>query len=510
VPADGRGPGADAFGAAIVDRVSQPVLVVDHEGLIRFANPTALIALGFPDASDLLCENRHKAIHYRRPDGSDFPVGQCHLQLPRATGHTAHAEDWFVRRDGSLFPVEYWSAPVSMPGGRGTVVAFTDVSERRRTESALSEQDVILSAPGQPVLLVKHAGEITYVNRAAVAVLGFGDECELIGQNAHQLVHYKHPDGSPYPVGDCPAARVTDTGEPLDLAEDWWVRKDSSMIPVACAAVPIEAAGGFDCAIAFTDMTARLAAEQSARECEVAKAWAFTGYVRDITARRRAERELMASRARLVTAFDAARQRLTRDLHDGAQQRFVSTIISLQLAQQRWEADPGHARELLDVALDDARRGIDELREIAAGIHPVLLTRRGLGAALSALTSRLSFPVELQLPERRLPARIEESVYFFCSEALTNVVKHARASCASVRVAVAGGQCTVEVRDDGVGGAMARSDTSGLTGLRDRIGTLNGGMDIISPAAGDADARGAGSGGTVLRAWIPLPCGPGG
>src|SRR4029077_1642479 len=111
----------------------------------------------------------------------------------------------------------------------------------------------------------------------------------------------------------------------------------------------------------------------------------FTGYIRDITDRQRAAQELMASRARLVTAFDAARQRLSRDLHDGAQQRFVSTIISLQLAQQEWGAEPRRAGKRLGVALEDARRGIDELREIAAGIHPVLLTRRGLGAALSAL-----------------------------------------------------------------------------------------------------------------------------
>jgi signal transduction histidine kinase len=202
----------------------------------------------------------------------------------------------------------------------------------------------------------------------------------------------------------------------------------------------------------------------------------------------------MASRARLVTASDAARQRVTRDLHDGAQQRFVTTLINLQLAEQKWESVPERARELLGLAIQDTRQGIEDLREIAAGIHPAILTQRGLAAAVDALAARLPVPVQSQIPERRLTAPVEASVYFFCSEALTNVVKHAQATSAQVRVEVSDGNCAVEVRDDGVGGARPRSAASGLTGLRDRIGALNGVMDIISPEAG----------GTVLRAVIPL------
>jgi signal transduction histidine kinase len=123
------------------------------------------------------------------------------------------------------------------------------------------------------------------------------------------------------------------------------------------------------------------------------------------------------------------------------------------------------------------------------------LTQRGLSAALAALTGRLPVPVQLDLPRDRLPAPIEASVYFFCAEALTNVVKHARASSAWVTVATDGERCEVEVRDDGIGSAQARSDSSGLTGLRDRIGALNGVMNIVAPAEG----------GTVLHAAIPLP-----
>ena len=121
---------------------------------------------------------------------------------------------------------------------------------------------------------------------------------------------------------------------------------------------------------------------------------------------------------------------MTRDLHDGAQQRLVSTIIGLQLAQRKWVTEPRRARELIDLALSDATHGMAELRELAAGIHPAILTQRGLAAALAALTGRLPVPVQLDLPRDRLPAPVEASVYFFCAEALTNVVKHARASSA--------------------------------------------------------------------------------
>ena len=182
----------------------------------------------------------------------------------------------------------------------------------------------------------------------------------------------------------------------------------------------------------------------------------FTAYVRDITDRQRAEKELIASRARLVTASDAARQRVTRDLHDGAQQRLVATLINLQLAEQRWDSAPHRARELLSQALMDARRGIEDLRELASGLHPAVLSQHGLAPAVRALADRVPIPVEIDVPAIRLPAPIEGSLYFFCSEALTNIVKHAQATCAWVRLEVVTDQYVVEVRDDGIGGARPR------------------------------------------------------
>jgi signal transduction histidine kinase len=225
---------------------------------------------------------------------------------------------------------------------------------------------------------------------------------------------------------------------------------------------------------------------------------AFTGYVRDITDRQRAEQELIASRARLVTASNAARQRITRDLHDGVQQHLVATLINLQLAEQRWEPAPQRARELLGQALEGTRRGIEDLRELVAGLHPAVLTQHGLAPAVRALADRLAIPAEIDVPGIRLPASIEASLYFFCSEALTNIVKHAQATRAWIRLEVTADRCVVEVRDDGIGGARPGPETSGLLGLSDRIGAIGGTLDIISPS----------SGGTVLRASVPVPPSP--
>ena len=935
--------------ASILDCVAQPVLVADQDGLIQFANPSAAAVLGYDDVSELLGKPGHQTIHHKHPDGTSFPAGECPLLLPRITGETIHrADDWFVRRDGAVFPVEYWSAPIDGPAGRGAVIAFQDVGQRRRTEDVLRERDAILSALGQPVYVGTPEGLITYANPAAATVLGFSDASELLGQNAHWLVHYKRRDGSRFPIEECPIAHCRETGNLVRLEEDWLVRKDGSMIPVACTAVPYEIPGGYGIAVSFTDLTARRAAEQAAREREVAEARtaelsagearhrailaaaldgviiidqqgivtyvnaaaerifgyradqvlgrelaeafvpppsrkahrrglarylaagkphildrriettamradgsefpaeltvtraglpgepAFIGYIRDITERQRAEQdlrtarerlkviadeqaalrrvatlvatgapqeevfavvarevagcldlplvsvtrfeaggialhvggwglqtpfpvgtswqldkygaagllyhsgrsarvdyahvpgpiaamlaaevgihsavavpitvsnrtwgammalstapqpastearlasftelvataianaeahqelqrlvdeqaalrqvatlvahgaepravfdavceatgrligaasvnlaqftpdeanltlagwskrgthvppgtrlplegdsinalirqthaparvdsyegrsgrlaarlrelgiksevgapvvvdgsvwgaliagtdhaepmppgterrvasfaeliatavsnatarsELIDSRARMVAAFDAARQRVTRDLHDGAQQQLLSTLINLQLAQESWSSAPQEAKDCLDLAIRDTRSSINSLREIAAGIHPAILTHRGLAAALEALADRLPIPVHLDITDRRLPGPIEASTYFFCSEALTNVVKHAQASSAWVRVAPEDDRCTIEVRDDGTGGAEPRMETSGLIGLRDRIGALKGAMHISSPI----------SSGTTLRAWIPL------
>ena len=168
---------------------------------------------------------------------------------------------------------------------------------------------------------------------------------------------------------------------------------------------------------------------------------------------RESHEELRASRARIVQAGDAERRRLERDLHDGAQARLVALALLLRTARRRAEPDAG-LTTLLDEAQVELQTSLSELRELARGIHPAVLTERGLEPALRALTARVPVPVELDVEaDRRLPSPVESAAYFVVSEALANVAKYAEASYASVAVRRRNGHVTVEVRDDGIGGA---------------------------------------------------------
>jgi len=206
--------------------------------------------------------------------------------------------------------------------------------------------------------------------------------------------------------------------------------------------------------------------------------------------------ELRESRARLIEAGLAERRRLERDLHDGAQQRLVALSLQVGLAQRELERGAGGvdaATGLLDRARDELRLALEELRELARGIHPAVLTDRGLDAAVSTLAARFPLPIEVEAtPPGRLPGAVEVAAYFVVSEALANMAKHAGASRASVRVAREGADAVVEVRDDGRGGARLGAGT-GLQGLADRVAGLDGRLDVLSPPGG----------GTLVRARIP-------
>jgi GAF domain-containing protein len=202
--------------------------------------------------------------------------------------------------------------------------------------------------------------------------------------------------------------------------------------------------------------------------------------------------QLTASRARLVTASDEARRRVVRDLHDGAQQRLVHTIVMLKLARRALREGNGEGELLVGQALDQAEASNAELRELAHGILPAILTRGGLRGGVDAVVTRLDLPVAVDVPAERFPAEIEASAYFIVAESLTNVVKHSRASRAEVRASVADRMLYIEVRDDGIGGADPGGH--GLVGIGDRVSALGGRLEIESPA-GD---------GTLVAATLPL------
>jgi signal transduction histidine kinase len=206
--------------------------------------------------------------------------------------------------------------------------------------------------------------------------------------------------------------------------------------------------------------------------------------------------ELLASRARLVKAADEQRRRVVRDLHDGAQQRLIHAVTILQLAHSRDDAPPELAR-LVGEALEDTRAAIDELRELAHGIHPAVLTHRGLAAAVEALADRAPVPVHVDIPDDRFPAFAESAAYFVAAEALTNVAKYAHASTARVTATRTADALVIAVEDDGVGGAKP-SPGSGLSGLQDRVAALDGTLLVDSPPRE----------GTRIRAKIPLPLSP--
>ena len=219
----------------------------------------------------------------------------------------------------------------------------------------------------------------------------------------------------------------------------------------------------------------------------------FLLIVRNITERKLQERELQASRARIVAAGDEERRRLERNLHDGAQQRLVSLSLSLRLAEQQLRKSPGAAEELLAGARAELSQALEELRELARGIHPAILTDRGLDAALDALAARAPVPVELQSSGTKLPPQVEAAAYYVVSEALANVAKYADASCVRVSVAQQNGCARVVVADDGIGGADPMQG-SGLRGLADRVAALDGTLQVDSTPGR----------GTTIRADIPL------
>jgi signal transduction histidine kinase len=203
--------------------------------------------------------------------------------------------------------------------------------------------------------------------------------------------------------------------------------------------------------------------------------------------------DLRTARQRIIAAADEERRRIERDLHDGAQQRLVSVALTLGLAESRISTDPQAAAQLIAEARREAQLAVRELRELARGIHPALLSERGLGAALEALATRAPVPVTVSgVPDERLPPAVESAAYYVTAEALTNVAKYAQATEASVTLTLEADTLRLEVRDDGIGGADMSG--TGLCGLRDRADALDGRFELDSPPGG----------GTTITVELPL------
>jgi PAS domain S-box-containing protein len=348
--------------------------------------------------------------------------------------------------------------------------------DTRLGSSAAEVLAAFVVAIADAVYAVDADGRVQYANPAALALLGYDDERELLGRPSHATIHHSRPDGTPLPDEQCPLLRPRMTGETVRVEEDWFIRRDGTFVPVSYSSAPVPLPQGRGAVVVFRDTTAERVAHAAEQRAAVEHARA---------------QELRASRARILAAAHDERRRLGRDLHDGAQQHLVNVVFALQLLAAG--ESPDRAGELIAQALDESRRAIDDLRELAAGLLPSVLVHRGLRGAIETLTARAPLPISLRLTDERYPPMVEATAYFFVAEALTNVAKHAAARSASVSIARDGEVLVVEVGDDGRGGIDPLKG-SGLRGIEDRLDALDGTLEIESPA----------DGGTLLRARLPL------
>lgn len=218
----------------------------------------------------------------------------------------------------------------------------------------------------------------------------------------------------------------------------------------------------------------------------------FTGFIRDISDKVAAAAEQRSLRRRLVSSADAERQRLVRDLHDGAQQRLIAVAMNLQLVKEQVATDPDLARTELDEASNELLGAVDDLRELARGLHPATLAANGLKKSIEIIAKRSPIPVTISVEEPECSELIQSTVYFFVAEALANCAKHSEASGIAVTVAESNGNLFARIADDGMGGAST-GPGSGLAGLEDRVLAIGGTFMLTSlPGAG-----------TTLEAVIP-------
>jgi PAS domain S-box-containing protein len=386
---------------------------------------------------------------------------------------TLSFENRYVRKDGAPRTLQWTATPVVREGVVYGVAR--DVTDRREAQAELE----------------RLAGEQAALRRVATLVARGVPAAELFGAIADEVS--RHLDAESTAIGrlesDGTMSVVASSGRQGDLDPDRVsgevVRTGQSARVGSMVAVPIMVEGSLWGSIVSGTGAERFPFDAEQRMTE------FTELAATAIANAEGRSALQASRARVVAASDETRRQVERDLHDGAQQRLVHTVITLKLARRVLSAHDEATARLLEEALDHAEQATVELRELVQGILPPVLTRGGLPAAIETLAARTPVPVELDVAVDRLPAAIEATAYFVVAEALTNMAKHSHASHATVTARVEDRALRIEVRDDGVGGA--RPDGRGFVGLADRLAVHDGHLHVESPAGG----------GTLVVAEIP-------
>ncbi len=494
----------------IFDLAFDLLCVADTAGYFTRVNPAFERTLGY-SSDELLSRPLLDFVH---PDDRD-PTRDSLAGL--AGGQDVRRfENRYVRRDGSACWLEWSARPEE-----GVIYATArDVTDRRRAEQELraakrqlelSRDELSLLAAEQAALgrvatLVAHGASPTAVFDAVAVELG-----HLLEADATRVMRYEAEDRVTVMASDGKAvelptgARLTIEGDNVPAAvwrQRTAVRFDtfehaSGSLAATLREMGIHAAVGapilvegklWGVTVAVWREAASLPPQTEARMAQ------FTDLVVTAIANAESREQLQASRARVVAASDETRRRIERNLHDGTQQRLVALALALRAAEDRVGPEQHELQAELDRTADGLVSVVEDLQEISRGLHPAILSRGGLAAALKTLARRSPVPVELDLEiERRLPEPIEVAAYYVVSEALANAAKHAEASVVWVNVRVDDARMTLTVRDDGVGSADP-SCGSGLTGLSDRVQALGGTIEIDSPPGS----------GTTIRVRLPI------
>jgi PAS domain S-box-containing protein len=497
---------SDARKAAILNAAFDCIVTMDAAGNVVEVNQATEHMFGYT-ASEMV--GRELAELIVPPDLRD--AHRRGVERYAATGESTMVghpvELPAMRADGSVFPVEIAITRPKLDGPTQFTGFLRDATERKRSEHALrtlaQEQAalrrvatvVASAAPQERVFatVTEEVGRLLGANTAntvrfeadgtscvigawstgGVRAVPVGARGPLEGATVVSLIHRS---GRPERVDSL--AHVP--GETAEMLRAIGLR--------ASVGAPIKLGGRLWGAMAVS--TVYESPFPAGAEQRIAD---FAELVALALANAEAREQLAASRARIVHAGDEERRRLERNLHDGAQQRLVALALTLRLCEARLAGADGETRQLLKRAGEELSAALAELRELARGIHPAILTDRGLVPALQMLAARPSVPVELSAPlADRLPQQVEAAAYYLVAEALTNASKHSGASLVRVTVTRVDGTALVEVADDGVGGADQRGG-SGLRGLCDRVEALGGTLDLRSPPGA----------GTTLRARIP-------
>ena len=456
---------------SIANNAPSLLCVIDQDGRVAFrrwdTTRKAATNIAFEQLLDYENDDTGGDLFWERyVDPADAAEVRERIERVVAGGEPTEHDNVWIARSGERVHVAWSCTPLPKVDERTLfLISGSDVGERRSRELELQRardflQAVVTTIPSLLVVVDNDAQIVENgVNREFSSTFGWTIE-EATGRSFLELVH---PEDD-YLVRMAIAAAANGVAR-TDL-EARWLRQDGDSVVVAWTATP-------------------------ARDRDGRGRVLLSGM--DVTERKRQEEEIRASRARLLKTESETRRQLERNLHDGAQQRLVAVSVQLRLIESRLRDDPDAAAELLASSRAELSQALEELRELARGIHPAVLTDRGLGPALESLVSRAPIPIELDAPTRRLAPAVEVAAYYVVAEALTNVAKYAQASTAVVRVTCEEDLLIATVSDDGVGGADPAGGT-GLRGLSDRVSALDGSLTVESPSGG----------GTTVRAVFPL------